>query len=624
METTPGLLLAFGMALLSCQDLRIAFGSRPLLDDATLHIERGERIGLVGRNGEGKSTLLRILSGEIEPDAGTLVRESGVRVALLTQQVPASLPGTVDTVIRQGLDAHVSVAQADHHVQRLGSLLELDPNHDFDALSGGQKRRTLLARALAVEPDVLLLDEPTNHLDVQSIEWLEDFLLRWGGSLLFVTHDRTFLQSLSTRIVELDRGRLTSWACDYPTYLERKDEALAAEEKEWARLDRKLAQEEAWIRQGIKARRTRNEGRVRALERLRRERADRRQKVGEARIGIQAADRSGRKVIVADGVSWSWGDQPLIRDFSATIMRGDKIGMMGPNGAGKTTLVHLLLGQITPDAGTISHGTSLEIGYFDQHREELDGDQTVADNVGFGSDHVTVGGERRHVLSYLQDFLFSPDRARQPIRVLSGGERNRLLLARLFTRPSNLLVLDEPTNDLDAETLELLEARLVEFEGTVLVVSHDRRFLDNLCTGTFVFEGGGRVKEYVGGYTDWKRAVARRRAQERAAASEARPASGASGGSGGGRKRGREPGRNGPDSDRPRRLTWAERKEFEKLPDQIEALEAELEQLHATMADPDFFKGDPDDIRAATERIGDIEGEIERAMERWAALGERE
>ena len=616
MESTPGGLLGFGMALLSCQDLRIAFGSRPLLDNSTLHIERGERIGLVGRNGEGKSTLLRILSGEIEPDAGSIVRESGVRVALLTQQVPTALPGTVDEVIRQGLDSHTSAGEADHQVQRLGSLLELDPAEPFDALSGGQKRRALLARALAAEPDVLLLDEPTNHLDVQSIEWLEDFLLRWSGSLLFVTHDRAFLQSLSTRIVELDRGRLSSWACDYPTYLVRKEEALSAEEKEWARLDRKLAQEETWIRQGIKARRTRNEGRVRGLERLRRERADRRQKVGEARIGIQSADRSGRRVIVAKGVSWAWGDEPLIRDFSATIMRGDKIGLMGPNGAGKTTLVHLLLGQLEPDEGSITHGTSLEIGYFDQHRAELDEAQTVADNVGFGSDHVTVGGERRHVLSYLQDFLFTPDRARQPIRVLSGGERNRLLLARLFTRPSNLLVLDEPTNDLDAETLELLEARLVDFEGTVLVVSHDRRFLDNLCTGTFVFEDGGRVKEYVGGYTDWKRAVARSRALARDADVDGAPSTRGSGG--------KKPKRTSPAADRPKKLTWAERQEFEKLPEQIDQLEVKLQLIHETMANPDFFKGDSDEIRAATEQVAEVEGEIERAMDRWAALGDRE
>lgn len=603
------------MALLSCTDLRIAFGGRPLLDGASLHVERGERIGLVGRNGEGKSTLLNILAGRIVPDAGDIVSETGVRVALLDQQVPDDVGGTVDAVVRSGLHTlRVQRGEADHHVQRLCSLLELEPDRPFHALSGGEKRRALLARALADEPDVLLLDEPTNHLDIESIEWLEGFLRRWTGSVLFVTHDRAFLQALSTRIVELDRGRLTSWDCDYPTYLTRKDELLAAEEKEWERQDRKLAQEEAWIRQGIKARRTRNEGRVRALERLREDRARRRERVGEVRMDIQTAERSGRRVIVARDVTWSWEGEPLIRDFSTTILRGDKVGVVGPNGAGKTTLLHLLLGRLEPDEGAVEHGTALEIAYFDQHRAQLDGDASVADNVAFGSDHVGTGSDRRHVLSYLQDFLFSAERARQPVRALSGGERNRLLLARMFTRPANLLVLDEPTNDLDAETLELLEARLVAFAGTVLVVSHDRRFLDNLCTSTLVFEGRGRVREYVGGYTDWKRAVERREAlradDERPRPREARD-----------RRRGR---RSAPDGDAaPKKLSWAERREFEDLPERIEGLEAELAELHRTLADPGFYKGDPETIRATTERGEALEADIERLMERWAALGER-
>ncbi|MCA9572874.1 MAG: ATP-binding cassette domain-containing protein, partial [Myxococcales bacterium] len=378
--------------------------------------------------------------------------EPGVRVALLDQQVPLELEGTVDDVVRAGLHVRLTHGgEADHHVQRLCSLLELDPGHPFGSLSGGQKRRALLARALADEPDVLLLDEPTNHLDIESIEWLEGFLRRWTGSLVFVTHDRAFLQALSTRIVELDRGRLTSWDCDYPTYLQRKDDLLAAEEKEWERQDRKLAQEEAWIRQGIKARRTRNEGRVRALERLRKERSDRRTRTGDVKMDIQAAERSGRRVVEARDVMWSWEGEPLIRDFSTTILRGDKVGVVGPNGAGKTTLLHLLLSRLTPDEGSVKHGTSLEIAYFDQHRAQLDDDASVAESVAFGSDHVGTGSDRRHVLSYLQDFLFSAERARQPVRALSGGERNRLLLARMFTRPANVLVLDEPTNDLDTE-----------------------------------------------------------------------------------------------------------------------------------------------------------------------------
>jgi ATP-binding cassette subfamily F protein uup len=607
------------MALLSCTDVRIAFGGRPLLDEVRLHVERGERIGLLGRNGEGKSTLLKVLAGELTPDAGTVARESGVRVALLDQRVPTAVEGTVGDWLRGPLGARFAAGEAEHHVQRLTSLLELEPHAPVEHLSGGQKRRALLARALAEDPDVLLLDEPTNHLDIRSIEWLEGFLARRGGSLVFVTHDRAFLQALATRIVELDRGQLTSWDCDYPTYLDRKAEWLRAEELEWEREDRKLAEEEAWFRKGIKARRTRNEGRVRALNALRNERAARRRRVGEVRMEIQEAGRTGDRVIEAKGVSWSWEGEPLIRDFSTTIRRGDKVGMIGPNGAGKTTLLKLLLGELEPMEGTVRHGTALEVAYFDQHREQLDEAATVAEAVGFGSDHVTVQGGRRHVFGYLEDFLFTSERARQPIRVLSGGERNRLLLARLFTKPANVLVLDEPTNDLDAETLELLEARLVAFTGTVLVVSHDRHFLDNLCTGTLVFEGEGRVKEYVGGYTDWRRAVERR---ERAAADEA--ASGARGRGGARGDRGRGRGRRAEDPSGPKKLTWAERKEFEALPERIEELESELNDLHERMADPDFYRGDADVIREATERVTSVEEEIERQMERWAALGERE
>ncbi|HSG46383.1 MAG TPA: ATP-binding cassette domain-containing protein, partial [Longimicrobiales bacterium] len=499
------------MALLSAQDLHLAFGARPLLEGATLHVERGERIGLVGRNGAGKSSLLKTLAGLVPPDDGRIIVESGARVALLAQETPPGVEGSVEDVLRDGLQGH---SEAHHHIQRLCSVLELAPDARFDTLSGGQKRRALLGRALAAEPRVLLLDEPTNHLDLDGIAWLESFLRRFAGSLVFVTHDRAFLQNLSTRIVELDRGVLTSWACDYPTYLLRKEELLAAEERERALFDRRLAQEETWIRQGIKARRTRNEGRVRELERMRRERAQRRERDGEVRMAIQEGPRSGSRVITAREVSFSWGGAPVVKDFSTTVMRGDKIGVVGPNGAGKTTLLKLLLGDLAPEGGTVEHGASLQVAYFDQHREQLDGEKSVADNVAFGSSHVLQGGERRHVLSYLQDFLFAPERSRQPVKALSGGERNRLLLARLFTRTANLLVLDEPTNDLDAETLELLEERLMDFGGTVLVVSHDRQFLDNLCSSTLVFEGDGRVKEYVGGYSDWQRVVQGRRQEE--------------------------------------------------------------------------------------------------------------
>ncbi len=594
------------VALISCQNLRVLFGDRPLLDDANLQIEGGERIGLVGRNGEGKSTLLEILAGTQEPDGGTVVMPPGLRVALLPQQLPEHLTGTVETVIHSGRDGDSDVDQL---VQRLCSLLHLDGGQVFQSLSGGQTRRALLGRALAAEPDLLLLDEPTNHLDLESIEWLEAFLGRFQGSLLFVTHDRTFLQRLSTRIIELDRGRLTSWNCDYPTYLSRKEALLENEEKEWALFDRNLAKEEEWIRQGIKARRTRNEGRVRALKELRAQRAQRRERVGRVRMSIQEADRSGAKVIVAEHLNFDYGGPPMVKDFSTIIYRGDKVGLIGPNGCGKTTLLNLLLGNLEPRKGTVRHGLSLEVSHFDQHRESLNQALTVAESVDQGSDFVVVDGNKRHVLSYLQDFLFSPERAKEPVSSLSGGERNRLLLARLFIRPANVLVLDEPTNDLDAETLELLEARLLEFKGTVLVVSHDRSFLDNLCSSTLVFEGEGAVKENVGGYSDWQRTVTTQAdtapmKKERGKKTASNP-----------RKR-KDP----PKADR---LSYGEKKEWEYLPARIEELEHELEALHEEMARPDFFRGDPGTIRAATARSQSLPQEIEAAFERWAVLDQR-
>jgi ABC transport system ATP-binding/permease protein len=594
------------MALISAQNLSLAFGGRPLLDGVSLRIQRGERIGLLGRNGEGKSSLLHLLVGARPPDAGEVLLASGVNVALMEQQTPSNESRLVGELVGERLSRP---EHGDHPVERVCSLLRLDPAASFHTLSGGQQRRVLLGRALVAEPDVLLLDEPTNHLDIESIVWLESFLARFAGSLLFVSHDRAFLRRLATRILELDRGRLRSWTCGYETFLERKEAELAAEEKAWARRDKKLAQEEDWIRQGIKARRTRNEGRVRALERLRAERAARRTRSGEVRLSIQTAERSGTKVVAAKGVGFGYTGQPsLLRDFAVTIRRGDKIGIIGPNGCGKTTLLHVLLGMTPPRSGTVKHGTTLEVGYFDQHRHELDGERTVQDSVADGREYVMIDGGRKHILGYLQDFLFSPDRARQPVSSLSGGERNRLLLARLFVRPSNVLVLDEPTNDLDAETLELLEARLVDYPGTVLVVSHDREFLDNLCTATLVFEGGGTVREYPGGYSDWQRV---RQAATASAPPDPTP------------RPVPAPRAGNPAAPRPRKLSNREREEYAALPRRIEQLEAELEALHQQMADPAFFRKESDAIKQVTERLQSLAHEIEAAFTRWAELERR-
>jgi ATP-binding cassette subfamily F protein uup len=592
------------MALISAQNLEMAYGDQVLLDDATLHVERGERVGLLGRNGAGKSTLLKVLAGTLPVDSGSVIYESGRRVALLEQRIEADVTGTVDTVIRAGLEA---ARQEDHHVQRLCSVLHLDPDQAFSELSGGQKRRAFLGRALAAEPDVLLLDEPTNHLDVESIEWLESFLARFRGSLLFVTHDRTFLQRLATRIVELDRGHLHSWACDYPTYLQRKEELLDGEDKERALFDKVLAREEVWIRQGIKARRTRNEGRVRALEQLRKDRAARRERAGTVNMNIQKAERSGTKVITAQSVSFEYDGVPIVSGLSTTIVRGDKVGIMGPNGCGKTTLLNLLLGRLAPQSGSVKHGTALDIAYFDQHREQLDESETVVQAIGGGNEYIDMGGERKHVIGYLQDFLFSAERARESVRNLSGGERNRLLLARLFTRPANVLVLDEPTNDLDTETLELLEARLVEYAGTVLVVSHDRAFLDNLCTSSLVFEGAGVVQEFVGGYSDWKRTVAAR--AEPPAAKGPKPSSLSTGAAEAPKK--------------PKKLTWKEKREHEELLARIDVMEMELRVLHQRIAEPSFFLQSQAEIRPVVERSQELPQQIDTAFTRWAELDER-
>ena len=494
------------MPLITLDQVSIAYGHVPLLERVFLQVEPRERIAVIGRNGSGKSTLLQVISGEVPPDEGSVWRQPGTRIGRLVQDVPLSADRPVAEVVADGVEHLVDEEwRQQHQVDMVLSRLNLPADAIVDTLSGGWRRRVLLARALVGHPDLLLLDEPTNHLDIDAIEWLEEFLADYEGAVIFVTHDRAFLERLATRIVEIDRGRLESYPGNYVTFLRRKEAALADEAVQQQKFDKKLAEEEVWVRQGIKARRTRNEGRVRALQAMRAERAARRDQMGNVKLQMEASDPSGKLVFEADRISKSYAGTPVLRDFSTRVMRGDRIGLIGPNGAGKTTLLRLLIGEIAPDSGEVRQGTNVQIAYYDQQREQLDPERTVVDTVGDGNDTVTVAGRSRHVMGYLQDFLFPPARSRSPVKALSGGERNRLLLARLFTKPANVLVLDEPTNDLDLETLELLEAQLVEWPGTLLLVSHDRRFLDNVVTSTIAFEGGGRVEEYVGGYEDWLR-----------------------------------------------------------------------------------------------------------------------
>ena len=598
------------MALVSLLDLTIGFSTAPLLDGVTCRIEAGDRIGLLGRNGSGKTTLLRALAGQMPPDHGEVVMPQGTHVALLPQDVPRGLGGTIVDVVRRGASsAQVPSGEAwrvEQKVEEILSRMELDGEAEFAALSSGMKRRVLLAAALVSRPDLLLLDEPTNHLDITAITWLEDFLQRWRGTYIFVTHDRRFLRNLATRILEIDRGRLFDWSCDYETFLQRKEDALAAEEKQNALFDKRLAQEEAWIRQGIKARRTRNEGRVRALQQMRQKRQARRSGPGQAKIAIQQGERSGNLVIEAEGVSFAYDSRPIVQDFSTTIMRGDKVGVIGPNGAGKTTLLRLLLGKLPPQAGSVRLGTNLQVAYFDQLREQLDEEQTVQHNVGEGYDSVQLGGSSRHIISYLQDFLFPPERSRTLVKFLSGGERNRVLLAKLFAKPANLLVLDEPTNDLDTETLELLEDRVVQFEGTVLLVSHDREFLNNVVTSTIVFEEAG-VKEYVGGYDDWLR--------QRSESSEAPSKSAAKTAPAGGK-----PAATGANRDEPRRLTYNEQRELSLLPGRIESLEREISAVHETIGNPEFYRQPGETIARETARLKELESQLAAAFARWEEL----
>ena len=623
------------MSLISLQNITLSFGGPAILQQINLQIEPGERVCLIGRNGEGKSSLMRLIAGGLKPDGGNIIRQQGLRVARLSQNVPLDLNGSVFEVVAGGLgELHIFLAQyrdisvrlssgggenlltemetmqhqletagywkAKQRVETIISRLQLNADSIFSELSGGMKRRVSLARALVSNPDLLLLDEPTNHLDINAINRLEEFLLNTNISLLFVTHDRMLLRKLATRIIDLDRGCLTSWPGNYDTYLRRKAETLAAEASQQTRFDKKLAQEEIWIRQGIKARRTRNEGRVRELVQMRKEFKARQEIVGRARMQIQKAVPSGKLVAELKGVTFGYDDKIIIQNFSTTILRGDRVGIIGLNGSGKTTLLRLLLGDLKPQQGSIRLGTNLEAAYFDQHRAMLDENDTVVNNVGEGKDMVTINGRQRHIIGYLQDFLFTTDRARSPARILSGGERNRLLLAKLFTKPANILVLDEPTNDLDAETLELLEELLFDYKGTVLLVSHDRALLNNVVTSTFVFEKEGKVQEYAGGYDDWL-------IQRPAEIAETKPTPEKKV-----KKRLKPAG--------PRKLTFKEARELETLPQKIEAMETEQQEIYNSMADPSFYRQESALIIQAKARIEELEQSLAIAYERWEKL----
>ena len=637
------------MTLLKFTDVSLAYGATPLLDGVSWQIARGERVCIIGRNGTGKSSMLKLVKGDQRPDDGNIWRAPSLKIGELPQELPPADERTVYDVVAEGLaEVGQLIAQYHHlsqhihsaedldklsHVQqeleardgwRLQQLVEntlsrlqLPAEKTLAELSGGWRRRVLLAQALVAEPDLLLLDEPTNHLDIGAIAWLEEALLGFNGAVLFITHDRAFLQSLATRILELDRGNLIDWNGDYASFLVHKEQQLAAEEAANALFDKRLAQEEVWIRQGIKARRTRNEGRVRALKEMRAERSERRERQGTATIQLDGAEKSGKQVIVAEHVSFAHpGGEPLIRDFSMVLQRGDRIGLLGANGTGKTTLLKLLLGELQPTGGSIHIGTKLEVAYFDQLRHQLDAEKTVIDNIAEGREFISIDGQNRHVLSYLGDFLFSPQRARSPVTALSGGERARLLLAKLFSKPANLLVLDEPTNDLDVETLELLEEVLLGFPGTVLMVSHDRAFLDNVVTSTLVFEGEGVVREYVGGYQDWLRQGGSPRllgvGKEAAGkpAREDKPAAPAP----------VEPASAAPVAVARKKLSYKEQRELDALPAQMEALEREQTALQEEVANPDFYLRPQEATHAALARLEFIQQELDRLLERWAEL----
>lgn len=637
------------MALVRLEKVSIAFGHHALLDNASLVISKGERICVVGRNGAGKSTMLKLVSGEQTPDSGTLWLQPGLKIGQLAQDLPDADEETVFDIVASGLPGIGELIKDYHHqvmsihsdedlkklerlqteleskdgwaltqrVESIISKLNLPAETPMKSLSGGWRRRVALARALVSEPDLLLLDEPTNHLDIETIDWLEQQVNEFRGAVLFITHDRAFLQKLATRIVELDRGNLTIWEGDYPSFLENKQHLLEVEEKHNAEFDKKLAQEEVWIRQGIKARRTRNEGRVRALEALRKERSQRRERTGTANITLDKAASSGKLVAELDNVSYGWGNRPIIKSFSTSVMRGDRIGLLGRNGAGKSTLLKLLLGQLQPQSGDLKMGSKLEVAYFDQLRAQLEPERTVMENVAEGQTSITIGGRDKHIMSYLSDFLFSPERARTPVKALSGGECNRLLLAKLFTKPANMLVLDEPTNDLDVETLELLEELLANFDGTVLLVSHDRAFMDNVVTSVFAFEGDGVVKEYVGGYSDWVRQGGRF-PPEASAQQEAEPEKNSSPVAE--EKTPPKATAAVTESKPTKKLSYKLQRELDLLPAEIERLEAELEKLHDITGDSQFYQQNQDKVAKMLDHLQKTEAELETVMERWLEL----
>ncbi len=582
------------MSLMSLRDVSFTWAGPSLLENINLEIGRGERIGLLGRNGAGKSTLMKLIAGEIAVDNGIIKPADNLKVGRLVQEVPDGTSQSVAELVREGLHGdHQEEWQVEQTLGRLLTQMSLSPDAQFSQLSSGMKRRALLAQALIREPDLLLLDEPTNHLDIESINWLENFLKKFQGTILFVTHDRVFLQALATRMLEVDRGKLFDWTCDYQTFLKRRDELLHAEEQQNQLFDKKLAEEEVWIRQGIKARRTRNEGRVRALKKMREERSQRREKTGNVKMQAGESERSGQLVMEAKNVTFGYEENtPIITKFYATISRGDKIGIIGPNGVGKSTLLKLILGDLSPTSGDIRQGTNLQLIYFDQLREQIDDEKTVAENVGEGQEQLSINGKQKHVLGYLQDFLFTPERARRPARYLSGGERNRMLLARIFKRPSNIMVLDEPTNDLDAETLELLEDLLGSYSGTVLLVSHDRAFLNNVVTSTLVLNGDGTVSEYDGGYDDYLR---QRPDLEKAEATT---------------KKDKPSGKVRQHEKKPK-LTYKEKKELEALPNKIDELEQEQTSLQSAMATPEFFKQESEVIAAETTRLQTLSEELD-------------
>ena len=584
----------------------MAYGHLPLLDQASFRIDARERVSIIGRNGTGKSTLLQIVGGDVAPQSGEVWHEPGLRIGRLPQDALVAEDREVFAVVAEGLASTVTDSwQVDQQVRMTLSRLQIPADATMDRLSGGWKRRVVLARALVGEPDLLLLDEPTNHLDIETMRWLEDWLADYAGTVLFVTHDRVFLQALATRIVELDRGRLTSWPGDYATFLRRKEESLAVEAAQDARFDKRLADEEAWLRQGIKARRTRNEGRVRALLAMREERAARHSQIGSVRFQTEISERSGQMVLEVGRVSKSFdGRAFVVRDFSARVMRGDRVGLIGANGSGKTTLLKLLIGELDPDDGEVRRGANVQIAYYDQQREQLDPERTVWETVADGLETVTINGATQHVFGYLRDFLFPPERAQSPVRALSGGERNRLLLARLFARPFNVLVMDEPTNDLDIETLELLEERLATWPGTLLLVSHDRAFIDHVVTSTLVFEGDGHVQEYIGGYEDWLR-------QRRSVVSGSSRTPVVSGFS---RTR---------SVTSPRKPSYKEQLELEQLPARIEALEVEQRQLQAAVSDANFYKKPAGEIHETLGRLEELETLLLDAYTRWDALDSR-